>query len=41
MRSRTPVDYTFNSSVLSSEDGRYKAITSTVSAIVIVILWLA
>jgi hypothetical protein len=41
MRSRTSVDATFNSSVLSSDDGRYKAVTSKVSVIIIVMLWLA
>lgn len=41
MRSRTPVDCTFNSSVLSSEDGRYTAVTSTASAVIVVVLWLA
>lgn len=37
MRSGTPVDCTFNSSVLSSEDGRYTAVTSTVSAIIVIL----
>jgi len=41
MRSRSPVDCAFNSSVLSSEGGRYTAVTSTVSDIIIVVSWLA